>query len=233
MSQTIILLIKSSGYSLANANRVLVGPQLSPTCSSTNSVYLQGEPSQQEHSNWLDVSTESSGDRVNSHHNSVTIVSEVPPAANHLYVPLEEILNYGEKRSRKVNIRCSKYSEIGNPQARRRKHSRRDVSTDRKWNRKLSYADGNAGHGRICKERLNFMDSQSSSIYNSFEKWKIDQSITPRGKDEKTTLRTVLPQILVHRGSVEKGNIGESHDQKVSNLMVKTIRYSILRYGIM
>lgn len=126
--------------------------------------------------------------------NAITIVSEVPPAPNVVRIPLERLLDY-DSNVRKVTVKCSKYDEIGNPQARKKK-SRRSMA-DKKWNRAASYANANSVQGQNSKEKLNFMDTQLNSIYNSWEKARIDEQLSARAPKIELVTKTIQPPLTM------------------------------------
>lgn len=124
--------------------------------------------------------------------NSITIISEVPPAPRVIHIPLERLLNY-DSNTHKVTIACSKYDEIGNPQARKRKQQR--SLSGKKWHRTTSYANACSIQGQSRKENLNFMDKQLSSIYNSWEKAKIDKQLTLRAPRKELVTKDLRPPL--------------------------------------
>lgn len=128
----------------------------------------------------------------------VTIVSEARPVlSKQSDVPLERLLDF-DNAAKKVPIKCSKYKEIGNPHARKGKALKR-LPSSKKWNQKISYTLDNTHSARTGRDSVNFMDKQSSSIYNTLEKARMDTQLISRKKqnDQLVTLtkRLAAPQI--------------------------------------
>lgn len=90
-----------------------------------------------------------------------------------------ESLLVSEDSRYKQSLRCSKYSEIGNPHARKRGKRKQGAGGTKKWHKHASYAKHSFSEELLQKEKLNFMDKQSG-IYNSYEKAKIEHLLTPR-----------------------------------------------------
>lgn len=121
---------------------------------------------------------------------------------------LETLLESGESR-RKVTIRCSKYNEIGNPHARKRKEQKRSPVAVKKWNRNASIASHGLSQDLVRKEKLNFMDKQSSSIYNSYEKAKIDLTLRPK---KPYRVPKIAPMPALHAFQAANGSMVPFHN---------------------
>lgn len=104
----------------------------------------------------------------------ISVISQLPPVPVAVHVPIETLLDY-DNAARKVAVCCSKYSEIGNPHARKAR-----IPAERKWNRLASYVSYSGQLSDKHDSRLNFMDKQSSSIYNSIETARIDKQLSDR-----------------------------------------------------
>lgn len=147
----------------------------------------------------------SNGKSINS--KTTTKASDVAPVPNNVHIPLESLLASGDSKL-KVTIRCSKYNEIGNPHARKRK-SRKQTPTDfKKWNWNASFTKHGLSQDLIRKEKQNFMDKQSGSIYNSYEKAKIDLTLTPGGRLNAPKIKPV--PLLPYVGVTTMGNITDN-----------------------
>ena len=132
----------------------------------------------------------------------------VRPQRNALHMSLETLLDTGSSK-RKVTIRRSKYNEIGNPHARKRKEQKKSPIAVKKWNRNASIASHGLSQDLVRKEKLNFMDKQSNSIYNSYEKAKIDLTLRPK---KPYRVPKIAPLPALHAFPAANGDMVPSHN---------------------
>lgn len=121
-----------------------------------------------------------------------------------------------------MTLHCSKYDEIGNPQARRKKH--RESLSDKKWNRLMSYASSNSVQGRSKREQFNFMDSQMNNIYNSSknEETREEDHRMPKALMSRSILE-LLPDTESKTDNDDsfKYNSNKSADRFLLNTMIR------------
>lgn len=118
----------------------------------------------------------------------VTIVSELPSVPVAFHIPIETLLDY-DKAGRKVTLTCSKYSEIGNPHARKARLAS-ELPAEKHWNRLSSYVSYDRKHHNSSRDQLNFMDREMCSIYNSAEKVRMDRQLSNgRGSQRRRSKR--------------------------------------------
>ncbi|XP_067946761.1 uncharacterized protein [Watersipora subatra] len=204
--------------SLAEANRVSDMTTQSSETGTNQSMTSTPRFPISDHSFSQDCESELLFPRIDSC-NQVTSMSEAPDSSQAIQLGLEQPLDLDECAHR-GKIKCSKFNEIGNSHSRKKKGP--SISSGKKWHRAESYANSSVIQIQSKKENINFMDSQLNSIYNPWEKAKIDEQLSSHTEKKARPVRyQSLPEL--HKADEKFDHVKNLTSKSVEKYVLNTM----------